>query len=102
MSAVQSKASNPSDGRACRIKATAQCLGRETPAAVLELSSRSIQIYLRADIGAEVGRPIAVSTEELGMLSGTVAWTRLPYVGVEVTRSSNTSAQVSSYFKAFG
>ena len=93
------------DGReasrtACKIKAVAHCLGRSSPAAILDLSSKGIRIYLRQDINAAVGSHVTVETEEIGSLSGDVRWIRLPYMGIELGRSSNTMAKINSYFKS--
>ncbi len=84
----------------CKIRATAYCRGRSSPAAVLDLSRQGLRVYLRLDIRADVGSLVTVATDELGSLPGEVRWIQFPYLGIEFVRSSNTSAKVESYFKA--
>lgn len=84
----------------CRIRATAVHNGHRSPATVLDLSMGGISIYLRVDIGIVMGATVTVETDEIGSLSGTVRWIREPRVGLEVGRSSNTAAKISSYLRS--
>lgn len=83
----------------CKIKATIRYQGREARAAVLDLSEAGARVYVGADIGVGVGQQIAIETEQLGHLTGTVTWLKAPYAGVRLSPSSNTSAKVFSYFR---
>lgn len=85
---------------ACKIRATAHCRGRSSPAALLDLSPHGLRIYLRSDIDCGPGSQVTVETEELGPLSGEVRWMRFPYMGISLAQSSNTAAKIASYFKA--
>ena len=100
MFATRSHRGRKAERVACKIKATAHCLGHSSAAAVLDLSPHGLRIYVRADIQAAVGSHVTVETEELGTLSGNVRWIRLPYLGVALAPSSNTAAKIQSYFKA--
>jgi len=83
----------------CKIRATARCLGRETPAAVTDISHSGVHVYLRLDIGAHVGSHMTIDTAEFGQLSGEVSWLKFPYLGMRLGRSSNTYAKIDSYLK---
>lgn len=100
MFATQSQGRREAKRTACKIRATAHCLGRNSPAAVLDLSPHGLRIYLRADISADVGSQVTVETDQLGSLSGEVRWVRFPYLGIALARSSNTTAKIESYFKS--
>lgn len=100
MFATQSQRGRAAERTACKIRATAHCLGHSSPAAVLDLSPNGLRVYLRVDINASVGSHVTVETEELGTLSGEVRWIRFPHLGVALARSSNTAAKIESYFKS--
>jgi hypothetical protein len=85
--------------KACRVRATARFLGRESSAAILDVSEEGLRLYLRADIGAGVGSALTIDTEEFGRLAGKVVWLRPPHIGVDIGSSSNNAAKVESYFK---
>lgn len=86
----------------CKIRAVANCAGRTTQATVLNISTDGLSLYLRSDIGIEVGGLVTVETEEIGTLTGKVRWMIPPRVGLEVIPSSNTAAKIGSFLKTIG
>lgn len=84
---------------ACRVRATARFHGRESSAAILDVSEEGLRLYLRADLGAGVGSEMTIDTDEFGRLAGKVVWLRPPQIGIDIGRSSNNAAKVESYFK---
>jgi PilZ domain. len=87
--------------RRTRMSASVACEGRVTRASVLNLTEEGICLYLRDDIGARAGHMVTVTTDEMGMLDGSVRWVRPPHVGVELYLCSNTRAKVESFYKRF-
>lgn len=82
-----------------RMRAKIECKGNETPGSVLDLSKLGAGLYLSRDIPVAFGDEIHFTTEEMGHLTGTVRWSRIPRVGVSLIASSNTVAKVESYYK---
>jgi hypothetical protein len=83
----------------CKIRATLRYMGREARAAVLDVSEGGVRLYLGSDVGAGVGQQVTIDTDELGRLTGDVRWVRFPRMGVDLHKSSNTAAKITSYFK---
>jgi hypothetical protein len=83
----------------CRVRATVRFLGRESSAAILDVTEEGLRLYLRTDMGAGVGSELTIDTEEFGRLSGKIVWLRPPHLGIDIGSSSNNSAKVESYFK---
>lgn len=68
---------------------------------IKDLSANGICFQLRTDIQARLGMEVKIDSEELGHITGTVQWVRGDRIGVRLKLSSNTAAQISSYFKYF-
>jgi len=83
----------------CKIRAKLRYMGHEARAVVLDVSKTGLRLYIGADIGASVGKPVVVETEELGQLTGEIRWVRFPRLGVTLHKSTNTAAKIASYFR---
>ncbi|MCA1442398.1 PilZ domain-containing protein [Ensifer sp. IC4062] len=68
---------------------------------VRDLSDEGICFQLLFDIGAQTGQEVTIQSEELGYLTGIVRWYRGDKIGIKLKLSSNTAAQISSYYKYF-
>ncbi|NUS67364.1 MAG: PilZ domain-containing protein, partial [Ensifer adhaerens] len=68
---------------------------------VKDLSAEGICFQLLFDIGAKTGQEVTIRSEELGFLTGMVRWYRGDKIGIKLNLSSNTAAQISSYYKHF-
>jgi len=68
---------------------------------VRDLSEEGICFQLLFDIGAQTGQEVSIRSEELGFLTGILRWTRGDRIGIKLKLSSNTAAQIASYFKFF-
>jgi hypothetical protein len=68
---------------------------------VRDLSEEGICFQLSFDIGAQTGQEVTIRSEELGFLTGIVRWSRGDRIGIKLKLSSNTAAQIASYFKFF-
>lgn len=68
---------------------------------VKDLSSQGICFQLLFDIGVRCGQEVTIESEQLGHLTGIVRWCRGDKIGVKLNLSSNTAAQISSYYKFF-
>ncbi|WP_075292624.1 PilZ domain-containing protein [Pararhizobium arenae] len=77
------------------------CKGKSSRGVVKDLSPAGICFQLYFDIDAKTGQEVTIQSEELGHMSGIVHWYRGDKIGIRLLSSSNTSAQVSSYFKYF-
>lgn len=77
------------------------CKGGSSRGIVKDLSETGICFQLYFDINAKTGQEVSIKSEEFGHLSGVVQWYRGDKIGIRLKTSSNTSAQISSYFKYF-
>jgi hypothetical protein len=68
---------------------------------VRDLSEEGICFQLFFDIGAQTGQEVTIRSDELGFLTGIVRWSRGDRIGIKLKLSSNTAAQIASYFKFF-
>lgn len=68
---------------------------------VVDLSKEGICFQFESDIGVRPGYEVTISSNELGFLYGVVRWVRGDRVGIKLNLSSNTSAQIASYFRFF-
>jgi len=68
---------------------------------VKDLSPAGICFQLYFDIKAKTGQEVTIESEELGHLTGVVHWYRGDKIGIKLNMSSNTAAQISSYYKFF-
>lgn len=84
-----------------KITGTVTCKTGSSNGIVKDLSSEGICFQLLFDIGARIGQEVTIQSEELGHLTGMVRWCRGDKVGIKLSLSSNTAAQISSYYKYF-
>lgn len=84
-----------------RIRATIGCVSGETRGSVMDLSDQGMKLYMSNDLRAQPGFRVTITTDEMGLLTGTVRWVKFPYLGVELNLSSNTRAKVESFYKYF-
>lgn len=68
---------------------------------VIDISKQGLAIELFSWIDAKSGSRVVIKTQELGVIEGTVRWYRAGKMGLQVEESSNTAAQIASYFKHF-
>lgn len=84
-----------------KFTAEVSCKGGKSRGFVKDLSPGGICFQLYFDINAKTGQEVTIDSDELGHLTGIVHWYRGDRIGIRLHASSNTSAQVSSYFKYF-
>ncbi|KQY20939.1 PilZ domain-containing protein [Rhizobium sp. Root483D2] len=77
------------------------CKGGSSRGIVKDLSPAGICFQLYFDINATTGQEISIQSDEFGHLTGIVQWYRGDRIGIRLDASSNTSAQISSYYKYF-
>ncbi|CAN7499259.1 PilZ domain-containing protein [Pararhizobium sp. LjRoot255] len=80
---------------------TVTCKGGSSRGIVKDLSEAGICFQLYFDINARTGQDVSIESNEFGHLTGAVQWYRGDRIGIRLDPSSNTSAQISSYFKYF-
>ncbi|MEI2299823.1 PilZ domain-containing protein [Ensifer sp. MJa1] len=84
-----------------KITGTVSCKTGTSNGVVKDLSNEGICFQLFFDIGAKTGQEVTIRSEELGFLTGMVRWYRGDRIGIKLKLSSNTAAQISSYYKFF-
>ncbi len=77
------------------------CKGGSSRGIVKDLSAAGICFQLYFDINAKTGQQVSIKSDEFGHLTGVVQWYRGDKIGIRLDMSSNTAAQISSYFKYF-
>jgi hypothetical protein len=68
---------------------------------VADISRTGLCLTLKSWVSAAPGATVRLRTSELGMVEGTVRWYRSGRMGVHLAETSNTAAQVASYFRHF-
>ncbi|WP_165220037.1 PilZ domain-containing protein [Affinirhizobium pseudoryzae] len=67
----------------------------------VDISRTGICISLKDWIGAKPGSAVRLRTSELGFIEGTIRWYRAGKMGIKLTETTNTTAQINSYFKHY-
>ncbi|WP_137131903.1 PilZ domain-containing protein [Rhizobium sp. FY34] len=68
---------------------------------IIDISRTGLCLSLKDWIGAKPGSNIRIRTNELGLIEGTVRWYRAGKMGIKLDETTNTAAQVNSYFKHY-
>ena len=84
-----------------KITGNVSCKTGSSNGIVKDLSDEGICFQLFFDIGARIGHEVTIRSEELGLLTGIVRWNRGDRLGIKLKLSSNTAAQIASYYKFF-
>lgn len=84
-----------------KITGNVSCKTGSSNGIVKDLSEEGICFQLYFDIGARVGHEVTIRSEEFGLLTGIVRWNKGDRIGIKLKLSSNTAAQIASYFKFF-
>ncbi|PSS62268.1 ATP-binding protein [Ensifer sp. NM-2] len=84
-----------------KITGNVSCKTGSSNGLVKDLSAEGICFQLYFDIGARTGQEVTIRSEELGVLTGIVRWSRGDRIGIKLKLSSNTAAQIASYYKFF-
>ncbi|MBP1849824.1 PilZ domain-containing protein [Rhizobium halophytocola] len=85
----------------CRLDVEVHYFNQQAAARVVDLSEHGLALDLAAPLPAAKGSSIRITNPELGVLEGTVQWSHRHRLGVKFKTSSNSSAQVNSYFRFF-
>lgn len=84
-----------------KITGNVSCKTGSSNGIVKDLSEEGICFQLYFDIGARIGHEVTIRSDELGLLTGIVRWNRGDRIGIKLRLSSNTAAQIASYYKFF-
>ena len=84
-----------------RIFGTVHYFNQSITGRVVDLSETGMALELEGPLAAAKGSRVKVKSEELGFLEGTVQWQHGNRLGLRLQLSSNTLAQLSSYFRFF-
>ena len=97
-------ANKVSDGRRaerirCNIPGRLLYMNEATPIRVIDLSKSGLCLQMWDWVKATPGSSVDISTNEFGIMRATVRWYRAGKMGLQIEVSSNTAAQIASYFK---
>lgn len=68
---------------------------------VIDLSATGMAIELDAPFSAAIGSRVKIESEDLGFIEGIVQWQHSTRLGLKLELSTNTVAQLQSYFRFF-
>ncbi|KXG86840.1 PilZ domain-containing protein [Agrobacterium bohemicum] len=93
---------NRSAGRSqTRIYGTVQYFNQSVRGRVVDLSATGMALELDGSFAAAKGSRVKVQSDDLGFIEGTVQWQHMNRLGLQLKLSTNTLAQLSSYFRFF-
>lgn len=84
-----------------RIFGTIKYLNQEALGRVVDLSATGMALELHSAFAAGLGSRVKIDSEDLGFIEGTIKWQRGSRIGISLQLSTNTLAQLSSYFRFF-
>lgn len=87
--------------RKARIAGTLKYYGQAISGRIVDISVNGLALDLNAPLGASVGSPVRIESEELGVLEGIVKWSHSGRLGIQFRPNTNASAQVAAYFRFF-
>lgn len=94
--------SNRGAGRSkTRIYGTVQYFSQSVKGRVVDLSATGMALEMDGPFAAAKGSRVKVQSEDLGFIEGTVQWQHANRLGLSLQLSTNTLAQLSSYFRFF-
>ncbi|MBO3760006.1 PilZ domain-containing protein [Ciceribacter sp. L1K23] len=85
----------------CSFRGTLTFLHQTADVRVIDISRLGMAIEVFGWLDARSGAVVKIRTHELGLIEATVRWYRAGKMGLQVEESSNTAAQIASYFKHF-
>lgn len=85
----------------CRIDSKVKYFNQRADARVLNVSRTGIALELFGRLHAATGSKITIENDHIGLIEGTVRWCRSGRLGVQIKQTSNSLAQISSYFRNF-
>lgn len=95
---MQSRGANRSR---TRIYGTVQYFSQSVNGRVVDLSATGMALELDGPFAAAKGSRVKVQSEDLGFIEGIVQWQQGSRLGLRLQLSTNTLAQLSSYFRFF-
>ncbi len=84
-----------------RIYGTVQYFNQSVKGRVVDLSATGMALELDGSFAAAKGSQVKVQSDDLGFIEGTVQWQHMNRLGLQLKLSTNTLAQLSSYFRFF-
>ncbi|MFN7011849.1 MAG: PilZ domain-containing protein [Allorhizobium sp.] len=85
----------------CRLTGTVRHLNQQADGRILNISRTGIAIELKSRLHASTGSNVLIQTDDIGLIEGTVRWSRNGLLGVQIKQNSNTLAQMSAYFRNY-
>lgn len=85
----------------CRIDSIVNYFNQRTEARVLNVSGTGMALELQGKLHAGAGSKVTIENEDIGLIEGTVRWCRSGKLGIQIRQSSNSLAQIASYFRHF-
>ena len=85
----------------CHIRGTLRFLNKEFGARIIDISRLGMALELYEWIEARPGSTVHIKTGEFGTIEATVRWYRAGKMGIQIEETSNTAAQIETYFKNF-
>lgn len=85
----------------CNFRSIVYYVDEVVDASVLDISKTGLCLNMRGWISAKPGATIRIRCNELGLIEGTIRWYRAGKIGIRLAESSNTQAQVASFFKHY-
>jgi hypothetical protein len=101
MSTIKDMPVRATDRSNVRIFATVRVMHQSTRGRVVDLSPSGMALDLEKPVQAMAGQMVTIESEELGRLSGTIRWLRNGRLGIQYKLSTNSLAQITSYFRFF-
>lgn len=85
----------------CRIDSKVHYINQQIDARVVDVTRYGVALELHGRLHAGSGSKVQIQNDSFGLIEGTVRWCRNGRLGVQFRPSSNTLAQMSSYFRNF-
>lgn len=101
MTVASTKDSRKAERLRCHFDSIVYFMDEVIEARVIDISRTGMCIILKGWLNAGPGATVRVRCNELGLIEGTVRWYRAGKMGIHLAETSNTQAQVASYFRHF-
>lgn len=85
----------------CRLDGKIRHLNQEVDGRILNVSRTGIAMELKGRLHASTGSNVLIQTDDIGLIEGTVRWSRNGFLGIQIKQNSNTLAQMSAYFRNY-
>lgn len=85
----------------CRLESKIRYFSETAEARMLDVSRGGMSLEILGRLHASTGSRVFVENADIGLVEATVRWRRHGRLGLQIKQTTNSRAQIASYFRHF-